>query len=256
MVADAWAVRAGASPRLFRARSRARRAPPRAHALGLGGVDSSDPCRVRGGELFVGRGDPGVELVVLALEPVEPFAADSRPRAAERRLEGQQQRAIGRQPAGGELVDLAHRLDSEPPARRPDRRARSRRTGRAGPTCPRSSSGSSASSTSCARAAAYSSASARGTDRQRRVLDQLADPLGRAGRRPARAAARSSAPRARSAASSPRASVVLPAPSIPSIVIRRPRVMGSVPTLSGLASGTCSPNLNDIPTRGPCSRRR
>ena len=58
-----------------------------------------------------------MELVVLALEPIESFATRSGTRLANRRREGEQQRAIRRQAAGGEQIDLAHRFDAEAPAR-------------------------------------------------------------------------------------------------------------------------------------------
>ena len=84
-------------------------------------------------------------------------ASSPRPRGAREpgaRVDPQQQRAVGGQPAGREQVERADLLDAERRGRRPGRRARSRRSGRAAPSCPAASSGSSCSATSCARAAA------------------------------------------------------------------------------------------------------
>ena len=89
---------------------------------------------------------------------------------------------------------------------------------------PAASAGSTASSTSWARAAANSSASARGpivssgAATTRRTASAAATPPG--SRRTAGVT-----PRSPSAAASPATSVDLPAPSSPSTVIRRPRVM-------------------------------
>ena len=117
MVGRRLGVRAGASARVLRARSD-QRGERRGEHLGrrLGGVDRPDPLRLGGGELGVGRGDPGEELVVLALEPVDGLAACCDRAPARGRVDRQQQRPVGRQAAGGELVDLP---DGSIPSPRP-----------------------------------------------------------------------------------------------------------------------------------------
>ena len=62
----------------------------------------------------IGAGDGVEEGVVLALEPVGRLAAHGLARRARGGVGAQQQRAVGAQAAGGEVVDLAHRLDPQP----------------------------------------------------------------------------------------------------------------------------------------------
>ena len=89
------------------------------------GVDDADPLGLGGRELVVGAGDRLEERGVLELESVGCLAAAGLPRAPGGGIDAQQQRAVGDQAAGAEVVDRAHRVDAERPARRPGRRATS-----------------------------------------------------------------------------------------------------------------------------------
>ena len=83
-------------------------------------------------ELAVAGVDAADEVGVLALDPVGPAR-----RAARAPTSGstqQHERQVGREPAGRGDVQLAHRLDARARARRPGRRATSRRSGRRRPT--------------------------------------------------------------------------------------------------------------------------
>ena len=73
--------------------------------------------RIRSGlggrEVVVGGGDGGEEGLVLHLQAIRPLAAAGLARAAGARVDVEQQRAVGHQAAGAELVDGAHGLDSQ-----------------------------------------------------------------------------------------------------------------------------------------------
>src|SRR6185437_5610680 len=76
-------------------------------------VEHADALGLGGGQLVIGGCDPYEEGRVLELEPVGLLAAVAEPRAPERRVDPQQQRAVRLDAAGGEAVDRAHLLDAE-----------------------------------------------------------------------------------------------------------------------------------------------
>ena len=87
----------------------------REHALGrLGGVDRANPLGLGARQLVVGGGDPREEALALALQPVGLERALVLARAPGGGGDAQQQRAVGREAAGGEQVDRAHLLHAQP----------------------------------------------------------------------------------------------------------------------------------------------
>jgi hypothetical protein len=81
---------------------------------GRGGVEHGEAPRLGRRELVVGGGDRLEERVGLALEPVGLLAARALARAAGARVQAQEERAVRREAAGGEGVDRPHRLDAQP----------------------------------------------------------------------------------------------------------------------------------------------
>ena len=73
---------------------------------------TDDPLRLGGRELVVGGRDRGEEAQVLLLEPVGRPAGDAR--QPDRRIDPQQQRPVGPQAAGAELVERPDLLHAEP----------------------------------------------------------------------------------------------------------------------------------------------
>src|SRR3954454_12487688 len=65
------------------------------------------------GELVVGPGDAGEEVLARALEPIGRLAADVLAGAADRGVDAQQQGEIGREASRPEVVDRAHGVDAQ-----------------------------------------------------------------------------------------------------------------------------------------------
>src|SRR6476659_4416291 len=76
-------------------------------------VEHAEAPRLGRRQRVVGPGDRVEERPVLALEAVGRLAADGLPARARGGVHAQQQRAVGRQPASGEVVDRPHGLDAE-----------------------------------------------------------------------------------------------------------------------------------------------
>ena len=186
------------------------------------GVEHADALWLGRGQLAVGVADPREEVVALAFQPVGRFAPAVRARSRGCRIERQQQRPIRRQPAGGEQVELAHRLDPEPATRALVGERGVDEAVEQHPLAARER-GLERLVDQLGAGGGVEQRLGAGADRQRRVLDQRAHGLG--GLHAARLAQqpRPRRQRARSAFCRPAASVVLPAPSTPSIVISRPR---------------------------------
>ena len=185
------------------------------------GVDRPDPVGLGAREGRVCVEHPGEERVVLTLQSVG--LADTLPlsRARARRIELEQERPVGGEPAGGKAVERPNAFDPEFAATalvgREESMNRSSRI-----QVPDESVGSNFCSTSCARAAAYSRASVDGwtssvaSATSARMRSETSTPPG--SRRRATVI-----PRSANSVRSRCARVVLPVPSIPSIVISRPR---------------------------------
>ena len=79
-------------------------------------VEHAEALGLRRRQRLVSPGDGVEEGVVLALQPVGRLAAAHLARRARGRVGAQQQRALGAQATGAEVVDLVDRLDPQPPA--------------------------------------------------------------------------------------------------------------------------------------------
>ncbi len=225
MVADAWAFARESPARLLRpglrVRPRAARGrPPAAAWRRSGGMRSGS----RAASSSVSGGDPGEEVVLLALQPV---SGSPRRCAASASELGRERRAAASGPAEAEPVAKAlisrHRFDARARVRRPGRPARNRRSDRAAPTSPACQQRGRASPRPAAPAQRRTAeprygrrSAATGSLTSSRMRSAAVDPA----RFPQQL--RGDAMVAESAIARPLRQRVLPAPSMPSIVMSLP----------------------------------
>ena len=154
------------------------------------------------------------------------------PRAPHGGVDAQQQRPVRGQPAGGEGVDRGDRPRCPARARRPGRPARSPRSGRAAPGARRPAAAP-APPPPAARAPPRTAAPRRARRSSPPGPARARGSARPCARRPARAAASACTPAlAQRVDAAPRPASILPAPSMPSMVISLPRAMTvEAPTL-------------------------